>query len=129
MSKIVLFYDGKCVVCAKEIEIYRKMDRANKLSYVDISSDLFNPSSVSIPEDRLNKFFNVQLEDGHFVEGVQSFIEIWKRLPSLNWAAQIASLKPIYWSLHLGYLIFAEIRPYLPQKKCGDGYCELKFRK
>lgn len=129
MDKVTLFYDGKCVVCAAEIEAYRKIDKDNRLSYVDISSSVFDPSTVEIPEDRLNKFFNIQLEDGTFVEGVDSFIEIWKRIPSLKFAAKVASFKPVHFMMHLGYLVFAEVRPYLPRKKCADGYCDIKFSK
>lgn len=130
MKNITLFFDGKCSVCVAEIDIYRKLDVDNKLSYVDISSPLFDASLVAIPEDRLNKYFNIQLEDGSFVEGVDSFIEIWKRIPKLKFAAKIASIKPVHFLMHLGYLAFAEIRPFLPKKECStDGYCDVKFNK
>ena len=130
MKNITLLFDGKCSVCVAEIDIYRKLDVDNKLSYVDISSPLFDASLVAIPEDRLNKYFNIQLEDGSFVEGVDSFIEIWKRIPKLKFAAKIASIKPVHFLMHLGYLAFAEIRPFLPKKECStDGYCDVKFNK
>jgi predicted DCC family thiol-disulfide oxidoreductase YuxK len=129
MDKVTLFYDAKCAVCAAEIDYYRKVDVDKRLSYVDITSTNFDPSSVSIPEDRLNKYFNIQLEDGTFVEGVDSFIEIWKRIPKLNFAAKLAKYKPIHLALHLGYLVFSEVRPYLPKKDCPDGYCDVKFSK
>lgn len=129
MKKITLFYDAKCSICAAEIEIYRKLDTENKLSYVDISSPLFDPTLVSIPEDRLNKYFNVLLEDGSFAEGVDSFIEVWKRIPKLEVMAKLAAIRPIHSILHISYLLFAEIRPYLPRKKCANGYCDAKFTK
>lgn len=129
MEKVTLFYDAKCAVCAVEVEVYRKMDKDNRLTYVDITSPNFDASKVTIPEDRLNKYFNIQLEDGTFVEGVDSFIEIWKRIPKLNFAAKLASFKPIHFVMHLGYLVFAEVRPYLPKRKCVDGYCDIKFSK
>jgi predicted DCC family thiol-disulfide oxidoreductase YuxK len=130
MDKLTLFFDGKCSVCVAEVDVYRKLDTDNKLNYVDISSPRFDASLVDIPEDRLNKYFNIQLEDGSFVEGVDSFIEIWKRVPKLKALAKIASFKPIHFVMHLSYLLFAEIRPYLPKKQCStDGYCDMKFYK
>ena len=130
MEKLTLFFDGKCSVCVAEVNVYRKLDTEKNLAYVDISSPLFDALLVEIPEDRLNKYFNIQLENGTFVEGVDSFIEIWKRVPRLKFLAPIASFKPIHYMMHISYLIFAEMRPYLPKKECStDGYCEVKFNK
>ncbi len=130
MEKLTLFFDGKCSICVAEVDVYRKLDTEHKLAYVDISSTLFDASLIEIPEDRLNKYFNIQLEDGSFVEGVDSFIEIWKRIPKLKLCAKLASFKPIHFVMHITYLIFAEIRPYLPKKKCStDSYCEVKYNK
>lgn len=130
MEKLTLFFDGKCSICVAEVDVYRKLDTAKKLAYVDISSPNFDATLVSIPEDRLNKYFNIQLEDGSFVEGVDSFIEIWKRIPKLKFLAPIASFKPIHFIMHITYIIFAQIRPYLPKKECStDGYCDVKFNK
>ena len=36
-KKLKIFYDGNCLVCHTEIEIYRKHDSLNRLAFVDIS--------------------------------------------------------------------------------------------
>jgi predicted DCC family thiol-disulfide oxidoreductase YuxK len=38
---IRIFYDGACVVCATEIEHYRRQDRDGKLNVIDISDSKF----------------------------------------------------------------------------------------
>ena len=119
-----IFYDAKCIVCDTEINLYKKTDTDNVFEYVDISSQNFDPSSVPVDVDYLNKYFHVQLSTGEYVKGVDAFMEIWKKLPKWQLLEKVTNnfvVRPI---LKIGYFGFIYIRPYLPRRsECEDDYC------
>ncbi|MCB1050368.1 MAG: DUF393 domain-containing protein [Acidobacteria bacterium] len=121
-----VFYDGRCYVCAAEIQTYRKRARAGSILFVDISDPAFVAAEWDRDYDSLQRIFHVRLADGTWRTGVSGFIEIWKSVPGWSWLANLAEIRPVRWALDLGYLVFAWLRPYLPKKGCEDGTCTLR---
>lgn len=122
-----VFYDGSCIVCAKEIEHYLRKDHGGKLVAVDISRPDFDPapSQISLAD------FMLQLhaidQDGLIFKGVDSFWAIWQAFPSstiYGLMGRIIQLPLVNRLARIGYWLFARVRSYLPkQHKCESGTC------
>ncbi len=123
-EKITAYYDGKCNLCMAEISYYMKKDRGKKIHFVDISNN-FSPEEHGLDEDvYLN--LHVKLVDGQICKGVDAFIAIWKNIDGFAILAKIFDNRLVNPIAHVGYFIFARIRPYLPRKKdnlCSSGTC------
>jgi predicted DCC family thiol-disulfide oxidoreductase YuxK len=126
-SPLRLYYDGACHLCSREIEHYQKLN-TGKLRFIDISHPGFERQQGFPSKKKLNKYFHVQLPSGEFVEGVDAFVEIWKRLPRYQWASKLAQNSLVHTAMSGGYKVFAEIRPLLPKKKrpaCTNDHCPI----
>jgi predicted DCC family thiol-disulfide oxidoreductase YuxK len=121
-----VYYDGLCPLCSREIEYYRKKDREAVIDWIDITQDNFDASAEGLDPDRVHQFFHVKDEHGEVVVGVDAFIEIWARIPSLRkWRvlSMVPGVRPV---MKLGYAVFAQVRPFLPRKSrddCQSGTC------
>ncbi len=124
--KLTIFYDGACHLCFREVKHYLKLDKKNVLVPVDISSDSFHAKDYGLDEKEVNLHMHSINEEGQVFKGIDTFIEIWKRVPFYHYlvpAFENEKLRPL---VNLGYNIFAkEIRPRLPKRKCANGVCAL----
>lgn len=125
LQKIKVFYDGKCIVCVKEIDFYSRRDKENKIEFIDISLPSFDPVSEGIDPNQVQKVFHVKDLNNSLVTGVDAFIKIWEVLDIFKPLAKAADSslgRPFF---NFGYKAFTKIRPFLPRKKCSDGACEI----
>jgi len=125
-----IFYDGSCLVCATEIETYRRNNPQGRLAFIDIRGDDFSAATYGKPlEDFLSKL-HVRDAEGNFATGVDAFLLIWQVYPSgsrYRLLAAVIGLPGIKLLARWGYAIFARYRHLLPKRKsdCADGTCNL----
>ena len=125
MNKLTIFYDGACIVCAKEINHYKAKDDRNLLDLVDISSSEFDASKFNLDPVKLNVHMHTMDNENNVFIGVDSFLEIWKRLNGYRILVPFFGSKILRPSMNFGYNIFAKhIRPRLPKRKCADNTCQ-----
>lgn len=104
-----VYFDGGCPVCTAEISWYR--DRAGEsVSFVDVNA-VTTPAQDLTREEALARF-HMRLPDGSLVSGARAFIALWATIPSLKWAARLASVPPLPHGLELGYRTFLRLRPF-----------------
>jgi predicted DCC family thiol-disulfide oxidoreductase YuxK len=128
MDKLTILYDGKCPLCYKEILHYKKKDVNDLLVCIDIVHPDFNHEDYGLDLQEINLKLHAINESGEVFTGIDTFIEIWSRLPNYNFFTKIANNKILRPSFDLFYIIFAKyIRPNLPKRSCGSGSCELKI--
>lgn len=126
MTKLKVFFDGNCVLCDKEIKHYLKKDKSSLLIPINIMDKNFDATSYGLDPEMVHLHIYAIDENGTIYSKVDTFIEIWKRIPSFHFAAKIASKSGMKWLLDKGYLVFAKyIRPKLPKKDCSTGACEI----
>ncbi len=77
---IIVFYDGKCGLCSKEINHYRKIAPNGIFDWQDIteSADDLKKEGISLSEGL--KLLHAKDEEGLIHVGVDAFILIWKHL-------------------------------------------------
>jgi predicted DCC family thiol-disulfide oxidoreductase YuxK len=73
---------------------------------------------------------HAKTNDGKLHTKIDAFVQIWKVLPKYHWLANLAKKNLVKKLMDAGYVVFAEIRPYLPKKKkmndCSQSpYCEI----
>jgi predicted DCC family thiol-disulfide oxidoreductase YuxK len=125
-KKLKIFYDGACLVCHTEIEIYRKHDENKQIEFIDISLPTFSEKEYPVTKKDLNKYFHIQTPNGLFIHGVPAFMEIWQLLPKWQWLEKLTNNIICRPSMKIGYFIFVYIRPYLPKRKnCESGSCNI----
>jgi predicted DCC family thiol-disulfide oxidoreductase YuxK len=114
--RAVLYYDGQCPLCAREMQHLRRL-KSDALSLVDIHAlDLDEP----IKQARL-QILHLELEGGEFITGVDASVGAW-RYTRVGWL-----LAPLRWPLvrpivDWVYAKWAQ-RRYEKLYNCQNGVC------
>lgn len=123
-----VFYDGHCVVCSREMDLYKRRNHENRLIFIDINA----PDFVAGLYGRSHAEFMAQLHvrdaAGQYFTGIDAFIKIWQAFPAsrfYRFLAKTVNLPGIRLGADFGYLVFARFRYLLPKKRCSDGTCHL----
>ena len=107
---IIVFYDGKCGLCSKEINYYRRIARPGIFKWHDItlSAEQLNKEGVSLSEGL--KFLHAKDREGTMYVGVDAFILIWRQLDRWRILAFIVGMPIIRHIANVAYRIFAKWR-------------------
>jgi len=74
--------------------------------------------------------FHSITESGEILDGVDSFLRIWKTMQIFKLLILLAEWRPTRFFMDFGYIVFSKIRPYLPRRKdlsCDTGACEINY--
>lgn len=127
-NKVMIYYDGLCILCSREIDHYRRQTGSESITFIDITASQFSAQNEGLDPFLVHKVMHVKTAAGELKTGVEAFITIWQQLPRYQRIAKIANIKSVQSVLNLGYLGFAKIRPYLPRKSRGcetSPYCDI----
>ncbi len=107
---ITVFYDGKCGLCSKEINHYRKIAPDNVFNWQDIteSNDDLRTAGISLAAGL--KLLHAKDTDGRLYVGVDAFVLIWQQLKRWRLLATVVSLPIIHQLADFSYRIFANWR-------------------
>ena len=113
-ADIVVYYDGSCPMCSKEIAYYQRLDTHRRVQWVNVAGA--NPS-CPIGYDQqvlLARFHVMDLKTTRVFDGAAGFAKLWCAMPN-PWRTlgAIASVTPIQWLLEIGYRVTLKIRPWL----------------
>lgn len=134
-AKVIVYYDGLCVLCSREIEHYRRSRGADLINFVDICAPGFDPASHGVDPKAVHRVMHVKRADGTLATEVDAFIAIWTTLPGYWLLARIARFGLVRFFLNIGYQLFVRVRPYLPRRSsdiyaCADSpYCDVPDQK
>ena len=105
-----VFYDGKCGLCSKEINYYKRIAQENKFEWIDItkSSKELEENNISLVEAL--KMLYVQDKNKNMHIGVDAFIQIWQELKYWHILAKFIALPGINFTANYLYKIFANWR-------------------
>jgi len=107
---ITVFYDGKCGLCSKEINHYRKIAPVGVFDWQDIteSADDLKQEGISLAQGL--KLLHAKDSNGQMHVGVDAFILIWKQLKRWRVLAVIVGLPIIRQIAKAAYRAFASWR-------------------
>ena len=109
MAKVIVWYDGACPLCIREIAFMRRLDSRRAIDFLDIA-----PTDAVCPLDRqlmLARFH--ASEDGIILSGAAAFAAMWRAIPLLKPLGYLARNAVILDILERLYLRFLKIRPRL----------------
>ncbi|MAH78608.1 MAG: thiol-disulfide oxidoreductase [Rickettsiales bacterium] len=118
MNKITVFFDGKCNLCSKEINYYKKRDLEKKFHWIDITLAKDKLKNYGISYNESLMFLHIINKKGQTQVGVQAFITIWSELKYWRVLAKIINLKPINVLTNFLYQYWAKKRFSKLKYKC-----------
>ena len=117
-----VFFDGACPLCRREIAHYRRLDRAQRLRWVDAATEAEILAVHGLDLDRAMAELHVLDGNGGWHRGVDAFLVIWSRLPAYRWLARLVSALRLRAPLGFVYRHFAAWRY---RRRCGMGACTI----
>lgn len=104
---ITVFYDGKCGLCAREINYYRQIAPDGVFKWQDIteSSSELNEQGISLAQGL--RLLHIKDHHGQLHIGANAFIQIWKQIKYWKILGHIISLPGIRQLANLAYNLFA----------------------
>ena len=109
-NKFIFLFDGGCPLCLRETRFLKKKDSSNKINFIDINNDSYDPSlykNISYVEAMSN--LHGILENGNIIKGLDVLAYSYE-LVGLGWVyfpLKVEFLAPI---LRLFYKYWAKYR-------------------
>ena len=120
LPKAIMFYDGGCPLCRREIKHYRRLDSANRIDWIDISRDASLVQAMGVTLDTAMARLHVLHRDGWLATGAYAFAVVWSELPYYRWLARLLYGLGLLPLLERLYSRFARWRF---QRRCREGVC------
>ncbi len=114
---LVVYYDGACPLCRREIALYSGRAAA---TFVDVSDPRNAPADLS-PAAAMARF-HVR-EEGRLLSGAAAFAALWRRTRGWRWLGRLAALPGATAALEHAYRGFLRVRPRL-QRLAGARACD-----
>ena len=73
LPKTILFYDGGCPLCSREIKHYRRLDSADRIDWIDISRDASLLQAMGVTLETAMARLHVLHRDGWLATGAYAF--------------------------------------------------------
>lgn len=105
----IVFYDGGCPVCRREIGWYREMRGADAMRWIDVLSP-DAPLPAGRDRSALLKRFTVARADGAVVTGAEAFASMWRGLGPTRWLGRLVDRQPLRTIAELAYRAFLRLR-------------------
>jgi len=74
---VEVYYDGACPMCAREIAMLRRLDRAGRIRFADIAAPGFDAGTVGVSQEALMARIHGRLPDGTLIDGVEVFRRLY----------------------------------------------------
>jgi len=110
MAELIVWFDGGCPLCRREIALMRRLDRAGAIQFLDVAS----PDVGVCPMDRAELLARFPaMEDGRLVSGAAAFAAMWRAIPPLKPLGLLARNPFALRALEAAYRAFLRVRPWL----------------
>ena len=110
MTKMIVWHDGGCPLCVREITLMRRLDRRSAIEFVDVTSAPASACPVD-PTEMLARFH--VSEDGRLLSGAAAVAAKWRAILLLR-PPGLAALSPwLLAMLERVNLRFLRVRPKL----------------
>jgi len=123
---LVVFFDGQCPLCTREINHYRRLDSRNMIEWRDLHNATDKLANYALTHEQAMSELQavVHASPGSFkvVSGVDAFLEIWERIERYRWLARIISIGPIKQFTGRLYRAFAKYR-HLLRRSATCNHC------
>lgn len=107
-ARVTVWYDGGCPLCVREIALMNRLDRRDRIEFVNVDLE-----DASCPVDRqlLLRRMHAQEGDGPLVDGAAAFAAMWRAIPVFRPLGLLAKNRAVLWVLERLYRGFLVVRP------------------
>lgn len=106
-DRVTVWYDGGCPLCVREIAMMDRLDKRDRIEFVDIDRE-----GASCPLDRELMLARMHArEGGELVDGAAAFAAMWRQIPVLRPLGLAARNRAVLWVLERAYRGFLVVRP------------------
>jgi predicted DCC family thiol-disulfide oxidoreductase YuxK len=116
MTDLMIWYDGGCPLCVREIALMRRLDRRGAIHFVDAAN---TQTACPIDKAELLARFHAA-EDGKLLSGAAAFAAMWRAIPVLRPIGLLAKNQLVLSALEKLYLQFLRIRPRIQAAMKGN---------
>ena len=110
MKLIKVFYDGKCGLCSKEINYYKKIAPKNIFEWHDIASKPKILREINVSQYDALMYLHATDQNSNLKIGVDAFILIWAQLQHWKVLSILVRIPIIYSIAKITYKLFANYR-------------------
>ena len=107
---LTVYYDGKCGLCRREIEYYKRVAPANRFVWLDIATDPAGLADLDISQADALRRLHARDSFGNIYVGVAAFIAIWQGLNYWRYLAMVINLPLLQPVAAFAYDRFADYR-------------------
>ena len=109
-NKFIFLFDGGCPLCLRETRFLKKKDVSNKINFIDINNDNYNPLLYQdITYTEAMSTLHGILENGDIIKGLDVLAYAYK-LIGLGWVYYPLKIKFLSPLLRLFYQYWAKYR-------------------
>lgn len=109
-DRLIVWHDGNCPMCRREIALMKRLDRGAKINFIDVVDA--DDTSCPLSREALLARFHA-MENGELLSGAAAMAAIWRAIPILRPLGMAARWKPMLALMERLYLRFLKIRPRL----------------
>ncbi len=110
MKVIQVFYDGKCGLCSKEINYYKRIAPKNIFEWHDVASNPKKLKDIKISQYDALLFLHVSDQNSNLKIGVDAFTVIWSQLRYWKILSILIKTPIVYSIAKITYKLFANYR-------------------
>ena len=110
MKLTKVFYDGKCGLCSKEINYYKKIAPKNIFEWHDIASNPNILKDIRVSQYDALMYLHATDQKSNLKIGVDAFILIWDKLKYWKILSILVRIPIIYSIAKITYKLFANYR-------------------
>jgi len=103
----IVYYDGECPVCRKEIGWYREMRGAGAIRWIDVTE---GPLPEGFDRETLLKRFTVERRSGAIETGAPAFAALWRGLGPTRLLGRVTDRQPFLFVGEALYRLFLRLR-------------------
>jgi predicted DCC family thiol-disulfide oxidoreductase YuxK len=126
-AQLELFFDGECPLCRREVALLRRLDRAGRIAFTDITGLHFDAARYGTTQAALMGRIHARRRDGAWFDGVDVFRELYARV-GFGWVVALSRLPVVRQLLDGVYAWFAVNRLRLTGRRCDTQGCALADR-
>jgi len=112
-TQLIVYYDGACPLCRKEIGWYKRQRGADAISWRDVSKTSEETVAADLCTTDALQRFHVRKLDGTLASGASAFTELWLQLPRFRLLGVFLKLPFFSQLAELTYKLFLKIRPLI----------------
>ena len=122
LSKPIVFFDGGCPLCQREVNHYRRIDHQQNISWIDIARERDVLIEYSLSYDSAMQQLHAVNTAGQVVTGLDAFLLIWENIDRYRFLKGFILKLRLQKALKIIYRVFAKWR----YKRRCDSRCAIE---